>query len=229
MLKRATCGRIATRLALTLLAPGSGSVVCVVAAGAAALASAACVKVVTNVPSTTATPPPAPTSILAWAGSARSSRTTTNGFTTTSFEGTVTWQKVENPDPAVAPVLAGTVLYTISGGLLHVAVRKVGVICSEEGAVDVALGPNAPLNLFRESYIYVGQDGQYAGDLYAFDVPVAIAFSCSTGEIGSDHYEVRVSLSIKGRVTAAGRIQGEMVPETVLGSTTTGSWDFAPR
>jgi hypothetical protein len=127
------------------------------------------------------------------------------------------------------------VLYSISSGLVHVAYRGTrtntfaGVQCSDEGAVDVPLGPSSPLNIRQNTSIYLEPDGHYAGSIYAYDVPVPIAYTCSTGTSGSFAATLRISLSITGNVTASRRIQGEMVPETVGGETTTGSWDFAPR
>jgi hypothetical protein len=152
--------------------------------------------------------------------------------TTTTFEGGVTWQKVENPDPDVAPVAAGTVMYTVSSGVVHVAYRATrtntytGVSCSDEGAVDVPLDPSNPLNL--RPYIYLAQDGQYAGSIYGL-VPLNTAYTCTNGSTGSSGGDVRIRLDIRGSVTADRRMQGEMVPETSVGETITGSWDFAAR
>jgi hypothetical protein len=144
----------------------------------------------------------------------------------------VTWQKVENPDPDVAPVAAGTVMYTVSAGGVHVAYRATrtntytGVSCSDEGAVDVPLDPGNPLNL--RPHIYLAQDGQYAGSIYG-RVPLSISYACTNGSTGSSGGDVRIRLDIRGSVTADRRMRGEMVPETSVGETITGSWDFAAR
>ena len=156
---------------------------------------------------------------------------------TTTLEGTVTWQKEASPDPAGLPVRAGMVRYRISSGQMHIAYRATrnfpaaGVSCTDQGAADLALGPNDMADDPElRSYLDLGEDGQYVGALRRDDLTITISYACTNGSVGSFSGNPRVSqLSIRGTLTTGRRIQGEMVPDTSVGQTTTGSWDFGPR
>jgi hypothetical protein len=53
--------------------------------------------------------------------------------------------------------------------------------------------------------------------------------TCQDGRFSSVSGDFRVALSIRGSLAGGRRMQGQMPPETIGGTTETGSWDFAAR
>lgn len=146
----------------------------------------------------------------------------------TTFEGPVTWQKEENPNPPPAP--AGTAAYRISSGQMRIAYAGTrfltGYTCSDVGTATVDLAADDPRDQTK-SYLYVRPDGTYAGAIIK-TATVTITRTCDYGSLSSFSGELRMSLGIDGTLTAGRQIQGDMAPSAVAGITETGSWDFAP-
>ncbi len=198
----------------------------------AGLASAACTG--GGAPTGLANTSLPPTATSSWAGSARFTTASTQpGATSTeSFEGAVTWQKDNNPDPAL-PLRAGAVRYRISSGQMRVTYQATRSFqfppstCSDQGTGSVTLVPNDPPDEpFLQSYVDLGEDGQYTGFLYKKST-VTISGLCSSGSVQSFSGELTMGLRIKGSLTSDRRMRGDMEPEMIAGETNTGSWDFA--
>jgi hypothetical protein len=179
--------------------------------------------------------PPPPTSIQNWAGSFRFNTETQGRISgTTTFEGTVTWQKEQAPDPAGLPIRAGAVRYRVASGRVTVVSRSretfVGFedVCTWEGNASAALGPNDPVpDPELRSFLDLGDDGQYTGSLYVV-VPATQVRTCP-GAVQSIATEPFMDLPIVGRLMPGPRMGGEMPPHVLTGTTDTGSWDFTPR
>lgn len=184
--------------------------------------------------------PPAPTSILTWVGTAKYAESRDagpNGVGATSFEATVTWQRDDTPDPTI-PLRPGDVKYRTALGQMHVAYKGTRIFtipepltCTDEGGVDVSLGPNEapPDSPELRSFLRLGEDGQYLGFIYKI-ATLTITRTCPNGYRGDlKPTEVRMDLSIQGSLTGDRRIQAAMTTNTVGEVTGTGSWDFGPR
>jgi len=204
---------------------------------AAALAAAACAGSGTNTGPTAAAAPPALGSIRVWSGSANFSESTTrpSGSFAVTYEGSVTFQKEDNPDPTV-PLRAGALRYRVASGQMHLAYRGTQtftvptvVACTYSGDAEVALGPNdTPGDPFLASWLDVGQDSQYTGVIYR-KAPLVVAMTCNDGTDRRIPDEQTMALQIRGTVIDGRRLQGNMVPETIGGGTRTGAWDFSAR
>jgi hypothetical protein len=193
----------------------------------------------TTAPSEAPALPPL-SSIQGWTGSARATANASqeSRHLTFSFEGSATWQKDDAvPGPEDLPLRPGFVRYRLVGGLLHVVASgqilfPVGggiVACDHLGAVDVV--PQATDQMDDpdvRSFLDVGPDGTYVGAIHR-RTTVAVVRTCNNGFTDSFNATDSVDLTLRGAVTTARRLQGNMPPDTSGGITTTGSWDFGPR
>jgi hypothetical protein len=200
----------------------------------AALGLTACGGGGTSGPAAPSAPPP-PTSFTAWVGSAVSSerRESTGRDSTLTFEGTVTWQKQDDLAPSRPRFAAGAVRYGVASGRLHVALRGTrtfisGNTCTFAGDTDVALGPSDPAADFLVNSLDVAPDGQYVGSLHQ-DASLRVVWTCPGQATSPDDAEVSMSLPIRGSLIGGRQMQGQMPPDTGVGVTKTGGWDFTAR
>jgi hypothetical protein len=179
--------------------------------------------------------PRPPTSNQAWAGSFRFSSEVRGRISgTTTFEGTVTLQKEQAPDPAGLPIRAGAVRYRVASGQVGLVVKFeetfVGYadVCNWVGNAGAALGPNDPVpDPELRSFLDLSDDGRYTGSLYVV-VPVTQVRTCP-GSVQNFAAEPFMYLQVVGSLMPGPQMRGEMAPEVVGGTTNRGSWDFAPR
>jgi hypothetical protein len=181
--------------------------------------------------------PPPPTSIQTWGGSFRfNSETRGRVSGTARFEGTVTWQKEQAPDPGSIPIRAGAVRYRVASGQVtfvssgRETFEGYEDVCNWEGNGSATLGPNDPVpDPELRSSIDLSDDGRYTGSLYVL-VPATQVRSCpgvAPRTIAADG--TLMYLPIAGSLTPGPRMSGEMAPHVDASATETGSWDFAPR
>ena len=182
-------------------------------------------------------PPRPPTSIQAWAGSFRLNADTRGRISGTArFEGTVTWEKEQAPDPAGLPVRPGAVRYRVASGQVTFVSRWQETfpgfedICDWEGTGSASLGPDDPVpDPDLRSFLDLSDDGQYTGSLYVV-VPATQVRSCpgvAPRTIAADG--TFLYLPIAASLAPGPRMSGDMAPNVGTGVTETGSWDFAPR
>jgi hypothetical protein len=182
-------------------------------------------------------PPPPPTSFQGWTGPAKFTDST-NGSTyvgTTTWEGNVTWQKGDDPDPTL-PVLEGGVRYRLGPTRMHIAYRGTRTFiypdetytCTDVGDADVDLrSVDRSDESGLPSHLDVRPDGHYAGLIWQ-RANVTITRTCQTGYAGSFSGDIRMALFIVGDLRDGRRMQGE-ITDTGFESQEVSNWDFTGR
>lgn len=181
--------------------------------------------------------PPPPTSFQTWGGSFRFTSEIRGRISGTGrFEGTVTWQREQTPDPEGLPIRPGAVRYRVaSGQVTFVSTWRETFdgfedICNWEGHGSATLGPNDPVpDPELRSSIDLSDDGRYGGALYVV-VPVTQVRNCPGAAPRTFPADgVVMFLPIEASLTPGPRMTGEMAPHVDGRGTETGSWDFTPR
>lgn len=175
-----------------------------------------------------------------WFGAARYDESRVSQFSPgtmrKTFEGTVTWQRDDRPDPTLP---AGAVQYAIASGQGHATVHADGSLGDElvDTCVIAGDGPFEFLPFQQDpeddpaewrSYLVVYPDSRYKGAIHTA-VAVPAAQECP-GFFGRFTWRTEVHLYIDGTLGGSGRrMQGAMEPDQGGDTLWTGSWDFEAR